>query len=302
MNILKNNNSNKDINFNKLENLLNFKDTKLLIDKKISNWKFFNFTYENNTIEININKNYEFLSHTKYICDYFNDNEKTLFINLLKPKKFNLFFKNKILNYIHTDLILLINIIHNTDEQQIKNNLIDYLSFYIDRKKLLDYFSDKSINNEKRSNIFTTNKDSIIFSLNNPTCNRLTDKLDKKTINLISKNKLIANIEICNGFDEEKLIEFIKKVNFFCAKVNKLIPSINENQKFSLKIRKIKRTKKKGMYIKLQNTIIVDPRYTNSFIHELGHWYHCHFIPSIKTVEDAESFAENFYKNYIKQK
>ncbi len=64
--------------------------------------------------------------------------------------------------------------------------------------------------------------------------------------------------------------------------------------KFCLKIRKIKRTLKRAMYIQNQNSVIVDPRHTDSFYHELGHWYHTYFKSEIDTVEKAEAFAEDF--------
>lgn len=64
--------------------------------------------------------------------------------------------------------------------------------------------------------------------------------------------------------------------------------------KFNLKIRKIKRTNKKGMYIANQNSILLDPRHVDSFLHELGHWYHTWFRKDIKEEKDAEIFAEKF--------
>lgn len=48
------------------------------------------------------------------------------------------------------------------------------------------------------------------------------------------------------------------------------------------------------MYIANQNTIILDPRYVDSFIHELGHWYHTWFENKITEIKEAETYAKNF--------
>lgn len=65
------------------------------------------------------------------------------------------------------------------------------------------------------------------------------------------------------------------------------------HQKSGLK-RKIKRTNKNAMFIVNQNSIVLDPRETNSFNHELGHWYHTWFKKEIVNYKEAESFANNF--------
>lgn len=294
MNILKTNFLTQDINYNKFYKVLNFQKPKQLLQQKALKWKFFNFKYINNMIEISVDKNIDFLTHMNFLFEYLNDEDKVLFLNLLIPKKININFTRRILTHLHTDLIILCQTIDNCHDLCLKKKLIDYLSLCtgIDYKK--NYLKTSIINNQQRSNIFTVNKNSIIYNLHDGN-NKFLDKLKVSTINLISENPILSFIEICDGFDEEKLVLFIKETNSICLNLHKHIGDISLNQKFSLKIRKIKRTRKKAMYIKEQNSIIIDPRHVDSFIHELGHWYHCNFLPNINTVIEAEKFAENFH-------
>lgn len=122
-----------------------------------------------------------------------------------------------------------------------------------------------------------------------------TNKLTNENYKLILNNPIISFIEITKGFDNEKLLEFLKLVNNASQKIIKL-QKISNEIKFALKIRKIKRTNKKGMYIASQNTIILDPRYVDSFIHELGHWYHTWFEKNIIKIKKAEKYAKEFEK------
>lgn len=69
--------------------------------------------------------------------------------------------------------------------------------------------------------------------------------------------------------------------------------------KFQLKIRKIKITYKKGMYILAQNSIVIDPRYVDSIYHEVGHWYHTFFNPDMKNEKECEALANDFNEKYF---
>lgn len=298
MNILKNNHNIDDISYHKLQKILEFNKLQPLIDKKISKWRFFNLSYDKQTIEISVDKSIEFLSHMHFLFEYLNDEQKVLFLNLLKPKRINLHFKRRVLLHLHSDLILLLHLVKQTEEPILKKRLVDYFCFSANLSYKSDYLTRKLIVNNERSNIFTTNKNSVIYYLDNISTNQLIDKLKVSTINLISKNPLISFIEICDGFDEKKLVEFIKEINTICIKLFQHLNAPSTINKFSLKIRKIKRTRKKAMFIAEQNTIIIDPRHVDSFVHELGHWYHYQYLPDIKSIEDAENFAENF-KNYL---
>lgn len=296
MNILKSKFNIEDINYKKLEKVLNFQKAQNLLKQKVNIWKFFKFNYTHNMVEITIEKNIEFLSHMNFLFEYFNDEQKVLFLNLLTPKKINLRFTKRILIHIHTDLIILFQIIDTLNDLSIKNKLIDYLSLCTGGIYTKDYLTKLIISNQHRSNIFTINKNSLIYYLDKCNVNnRFLERVKVSTLHLISQNPLLSFIEICDGFDEQKLISFIIDINKICLHLNKNIGRINSNQKFSLKIRKIKRTRKKAMFIKEQNSIIIDPRHVDSFIHELGHWYHCNFLPEIKDTLEAENFAENFH-------
>ena len=116
-----------------------------------------------------------------------------------------------------------------------------------------------------------------------------------KTIANIKDNPLLSFIEVCKGVDKDKLAQFSAACLDHCVQLfKKENLDISEASKFFLKIRKIKRTNKKAVYIKATNSIVLDPRHVESFKHELGHWYHTWFRPDIVTVKQAEEFAENF--------
>lgn len=67
MNILKTNFLTQDINYNKFYKVLNFQKPKQLLQQKALKWKFFNFKYINNMIEISVDKNIDFLNSYEFL-------------------------------------------------------------------------------------------------------------------------------------------------------------------------------------------------------------------------------------------
>lgn len=208
----------------------------------------------------------------------------------LKPMSFKSTDKKGILSYIYLDVLCAFEYYSKVRED---NELIDYICLETKSSKNSSIFG-KPKNNIVRSNIHTLNKDSFFFDSVTGSI-RFQKRIPASALNNIKANPLLSFIEICNGVDAAKLEKFSANCLKHCLQlVEKEGLCVPNDAKFSLKIRKIKRTNKKAMYIKATNSIVLDPRHVDSFRHELGHWYHTWFRPDIVTAQQAEEFAEVF--------
>lgn len=92
---------------------------------------------------------------------------------------------------------------------------------------------------------------------------------------------------------EESLLYILKTLNKFEIK----------NRDFILRFRKIRKIKKDGLFIKSNNTIILDPRDISAFQHELGHFV---YENNINFKNEKIIISDLFYnivkENYIKYK
>lgn len=289
MNILKSSELIEKSEYQKLYYHLNFKEIWQSLFSGINQYRFFYISFpDSEHISFKPNKDYFHLNNISSISKHFNEESQTLLLNMYESKIFSIKQKKKILCYLHLDWIIALQLLKSNDNEN--TYIMEYLQFETgkDLKKIRRINSVSS-----RSNIYTLNQDSVIINFLDPSKSKNIDKLSKDNYSLTLKNPLISFLEISKGFDNNKLKDCLKWINKLCIKINKT-NIIDNDMKFSLKIRKIKRTNKKGMYIKNQNTLIVDPRYMNSFAHELGHWYHTHFNPEIVNTFEAEFFANNF--------
>lgn len=208
----------------------------------------------------------------------------------LSPKEFKLTDKKGILSYVYLDILCAFEYYSKVKEN---DTLIDYICLETKVKKTSSIFG-KFKDNTIRSNIHTLNKDSFFLNIITGET-RYKKRFSDDALRNIEANPLLSFIEVCKGVDNNKLEEFSAICLKCCqALVEKENLNVSLDIKFSLKIRKIKRTNKKAVYIKATNSIILDPRHVDSFRHELGHWYHTWFRPDIVTVEQAEEFADSF--------
>lgn len=296
MNILKEKNGIEASQYQKIATILDFDKVWSTIVSGPKNYRFFYIErIEESYIKILPNNSYCFLNNLLSLSNILKDKAKQDLLSINQEKVINLKYKKKILCFLHMDIILCLQYLREVDNKN--QAIIEYLQFEtkIDNihKKLTSYGG----NSISRSNIYTTNKDSVILNTLSPELSSKIDKLSVENRTLIEENPLLSFIEIGNGFDNEKLHLFLISMNNYCLKISQN-HEIKEHMKFSLKIRKIKRTNKNAMYIAKQNTIILDPRHTDSFVHELGHWYHTWFRPEIVSEREAEEFAQEFI-NYI---
>jgi hypothetical protein len=203
------------------------------------------------------------------------------------------------------------------DKEMIIKKPIDVLTFaYIDL--LFNYYLLKSTENLDTNNIYLTNISKII---------------DKKTTIKTKKEKSSGNSWIQSTLMETALgnIEWVRdgRHPYISHKANKYLNEINaklveipkdyelnklehslqeiasilnefkvEKREFIIRFRKIKKLKKTGLFIVSANTIILDPRATDSFKHELGHYVFENKIPvevggNILKFNDFKFIVEN---------
>lgn len=98
-------------------------------------------------------------------------------------------------------------------------------------------------------------------------------------------------VEIPKGYDLKKLEDSLENIN---ATLNKFDI---KNRDFILRFRKIKKLKKTGLFIKAANTIILDPRDTTSFQHELGHFI---YENGLNYISQNETITKNNFDEIVK--
>lgn len=292
MNILKSSELLERSEYQKLYYHLNFNDIWQSLFSGINQYRFFNISFpDSNNISFEPKKDYFHLNNISILSKYLNEESQTFLLDMYESKTFSIKHKKKILCYLHLDWIISLQFLKDSSEENAA--IVEYLQFETGNNTIIKKIRHINGNANNRSNIYTVNQDSVIVNFINPLESKNIDKLSKDNYTLILKNPLISFLEISKGFDNNKLKDCLKWINKLCNKINKN-NDISFDMKFNLKVRKIKRTNKKGMYIANQNTLIVDPRYMDSFAHELGHWYHTYFMPEIVEIKEAEYFALNF--------
>lgn len=292
MNILKPSELIEKTEYQKIYYHLNFDNILNSIFLGVNQYRFFDISFpDEKHITFKPKNDYFQLSNISNLAKVLEEEARSILIVMNETKTFNIKHKKKILCYLHMDWILAFQ--HLKEVDSTNQEVIQYLQFETGNKDILNKVKHINGTAENRSNIYTMNQDSVIINLLDKKQSKNTTKLTNQNYNLILNNQLISVMEISKGFDNSKLTPFLELMNEYCEKVLQK-QKITEEMKFSLKIRKIKRTNKKGMYIANQNSILLDPRHVDSFIHELGHWYHTFFVKEILNEKDAEMFAENF--------
>lgn len=297
MNILKTSELIDNLEYRKIYKQFNFESIYDKVLSGINSYRFFNIELLNDKqIKFTPKNDMQQMQSISLLSKILNEEERTLLVLNLKPRVLSIKQSKKILTYLHLDWLLSLQYLKNNEVQN--QELINYLQFETncsDIHKKLEVFKKERY---YRSNIFTLNKNSSILNLQEESLNQNLEKLSEENIILIKKNKLLSLIEVSSGFDNKKLQLFLIKLLDISNKITSELEVI-ESMKFQLKIRKIKRTYKKGMYIVAQNSIIIDPRYADSIYHEVGHWYHTFFHPEIKSEKECELFANEFEQNVI---
>lgn len=182
-------------------------------------------------------------------------------------------------------------------EEVCNPSLINYLLFHAPRKRLHESLK-KRRPESARSNIHISNQDSSVLDLKNPKQNRRTLKISKTNQDIIASVPGLSFIEIDKDVSQEKLTTFLAALKSTMDKVSSYLAAqglfLEDQIKFGLRLRKIKHTHKRGIYLPAENVIVLDPRHSESMVHEVGHWYHTHFRKDIVDSRKAEIFADGF--------
>lgn len=258
------------------------------LNHKPKKWQMM-FNFKN--IEHNLTINNSFIMNGcsikkkdgKYICyplSYKNINKLNLLhgINLdivhsLSNFK-SIIFNNleELIFYVYLDLV--INFLETP-----KENFTDL----IEKQRIL-------FNKFYRASVLEVNKNSIYIEKNgkNYTCNK---SIEPELINLFLELK-IKSLELPIDYDKNKTIVALKEFKIIMDKIKLPVKARN----FNLKFKKLGVYKDDGFYSKEVNTIIVDARKTEVFVHELGHMIYDNEIKINKKLiaEGSEDYAKKF--------
>lgn len=214
----------------------------------------------------------------------------------------------KLFEAAHRDLIYLI-----SDSLDNKSDIIsDYLR--VEMPALVPFYSSYKPRSKvfARANLLEFNKFSSVLS-KDTSINQHTDRFTKKTIIYFDKTDAIHTFEVQLGFDPEKVENLLGQVKQVLTYLG-LSKVSDTSLQITFKIRKMKRTNKRGLFIKHLNMLLVDPRTVDSVWHELGHWIYENklSLPSKRCLKplsldcgDSEAYAELFseiiFKNVLKE-
>jgi hypothetical protein len=254
------------------------------ITKKPKNWQgLFNFKNIENNLLLNSSFvmngcSIEYLNN-EYICKPFSYKINKEIINLFKDLDLDIFygmlsfkktsFKSLSLLIFYVYLELIVDYINKDEAEFIKifkNNLLT-----------------EGVNGFYRSSVLEINKQSIYLEKKGKKI-VVNQSIDEKLISLFDELK-ISSLELPSDYEYKKTIDALIYFKQIMDKVNFPIKA----RKFNLKLKKLGIYKDDGFYSKELNTIIVDARNVNVFIHELGHLI---FDNNIKINKKIRSFIK----------
>lgn len=196
-------------------------------------------------------------------------------LNNLKPVTFNEL--DELVFYVYLDLI--INFIKMSKEDFNKITEEQYVFF----------------NKFYRASVLEVNKCSVYLERSGRNCisnRKITEELTYLFLSL-----KIKSLELPMGYDLRKTIQALTEFKDVMDKIKLPIKA----RKFNLKFKKLGIYKDNGFYSKETNTIIIDARKTEVFIHELGHMIYDNNIKINKKFmcEDSEDYANTLSKYLI---
>lgn len=293
MNILKVSNGIDKPLYQKVATACKFDEAWAKILRGANKYRLFNIELVAGGCYISTNETLESLTSISTLCQLLPKEEQALLLTTRQKQFFKLTQKTAILSYLHLDLLLAIAVIAKKPDN--KEGLMEYLKQATLDEKLSAKLERIAIRPLTRSTIYTFNKNSILIDLRHKSSelNRNVEKLSPKQTTCLRACQGVSLVEIDADVDLHKLSQFIESLKAYLDIVCKIHPELIKHP-FELKLRKIKRTLKKGMYIKATNSMLLDPRHTDSIRHELGHWVHTVLYPEMTSIADCEQFAENF--------
>lgn len=174
--------------------------------------------------------------------------------------------------YVYLDLI-----IHFLDSSEIDFNKI------IEERELV-------FNKFYRPSVLEINKYSVYLEKDGKKiiCNK---NIETELIEIFLSLK-IHSLELPMDYDNKKTIHVLKEFQNIMDYIKLPVKA----RKFHLKFKKLGIYKDDGFYSKETNAIIIDPRKTEVFIHELGHMIYDNNIKINKKIKslDSETYAKQF--------
>lgn len=193
-------------------------------------------------------------------------------LNNLDPLTFKKL--EEVIFYVYLDLI--ISFLKKSDE---------FIEVFFEKENLFNRFY--------RPNILEINKSSIYLE-------RLgKDILNNKIVPVKICDAVldlkIKSLELPSDYDTERTVFALNEMKKIMDFVKLPIKSRN----FNLKFKKLGTFKDNGFYSFETNTIIIDPRFTNVFVHELGHMIYDNKLKINKSIKasNSEDYAQKFYAN-----
>ena len=191
-------------------------------------------------------------------------------LNNLKPVTFNSL--EELIFYVYLDLI--INFLNSSDTEF--NKIIE------EQELVFNKFYRPSVLEINKYSIYLEREGKEVI------CNK---NIDPKLMEAFLSLK-IHSLELPMDYDSKKTIQVLKEFQNIIDYIKLPI----RFRKFHLKFKKLGIYKDDGFYSKETNAIIIDPRKTEVFIHELGHMIYDNNIKINKKIKslDSETYAKQF--------
>jgi hypothetical protein len=276
----------------------NFESAWRSIQAGAPQYRFFSLLRQDSGVQIEPQESVPFLHALATLAPLLPTVVQPHLLTLTKNQFFPERHKRAILCHVHLDWILALVALKQNPESS--DALLDYLRLDAPVTNLEKRITQVTQSPAERSSIHTFNKNSVLVDLVHPENSRHDERLFGEHVRLIRATRILRHIEITEDFDEARLTEFLKELYRASELILARYPDA-VSHKVALKLRKIRRTLKKGMFVRATTTALVDPRHADSVRHELGHWVHSWMYPEMTDVAECERFAETFAQRLANQ-
>jgi hypothetical protein len=258
-------------------------------------FRHFKLAHKGNRLEVTPVETVQFLGMVSALAEVLPLLARSDLMAICKAKTFALTAKKAILCHLNADVLIpLATLKHPEHLSELqRSELIEHLKLSSAGADFEKRLNAVTVPPEQRSNMHTFNKASVLVDLEDPKSSRNLGNLKTEHYSLVHQVKVLRYIEVPEGFEPAKLTAFLVELKKASDQIALAYPAYAQH-KVALKLRKIRRTHKFGMYVPATGTALVDPRHTDSMWHELGHWVHSWAHPEITKLEDCEAFAEGF--------
>lgn len=111
----------------------------------------------------------------------------------------------------------------------------------------------------------------------------------------VSNGGTFSKVEIDNDVDPEEYADFESAIHDIESK----LPSVPDQRRPDLRIRKLGKHKANGIFNATRNTVAVDVRTSEAYIHEMGHFYDLVAKDNASLSEDFRSISRSYESSLI---